>query len=56
MLRQFRQSDLDGYAALLAEPEVERRFAPMTRNDAWRHMAMHVGHWTLLGFGSLVAP
>jgi RimJ/RimL family protein N-acetyltransferase len=51
LLRQFRQTDLDAYAALLAEPEVERRFAPMPRNDAWRHMAMHVGHWKLLGYG-----
>ena len=54
MLRQFRQTDLDVYAALLAEPDVGRWFgidASFTRSDAWRHMAMLLGHWDLLGYG-----
>ena len=54
VLRQFRQSDLDAYTSLLTEPEVARWFridSSFTRNDAWRHMAMLVGHWDLHGYG-----
>ena len=53
-LRQFRQDDLEAYAAILANPDVARFFGdglPAGREDAWRHMAMLVGHWDLLGFG-----
>lgn len=54
MLRQFRQSDLDAYTALLSHPDVARWFSidsSFTRSDAWRHMAMLVGHWDLHGYG-----
>lgn len=53
-LRLFRESDLDAYAEMCADPEVMRYIAqgrPVTRGEAWRHMAMVLGHWQLRGFG-----
>ena len=54
LLRPFRDTDLDVYAAIHADPEVMRYLGdgkPLTRDDAWRSMAMMVGHWALRGFG-----
>ena len=53
LLRPFRADDIDAYAAMCADPEVMKFMGsgPMTREDAWRHMAMLVGHWTLRGYG-----
>jgi RimJ/RimL family protein N-acetyltransferase len=53
VLRMFRESDLDAYAAMLGDPEVMRYLAPgpMTRAEAWRNMAMVLGHWQLRGYG-----
>jgi RimJ/RimL family protein N-acetyltransferase len=53
-LRPFRESDLDAYTALCADPEVIRHLGdgrPFTRDQAWRHMAMLVGHWALRSYG-----
>lgn len=53
-LRAFRDSDLDAYAAIMADPDVTRFLGapgPMSRADAWRQMAMFLGHWVLRGFG-----
>ncbi len=53
-LRPFRESDLDGYAEMCADPEVMRFIGErktMTRAEAWRHMAMALGHWQLRGYG-----
>ena len=53
-LRAFRDSDLDAYAAIMADPEVTRFLGsagPISRADAWRQMAMILGHWVLRGFG-----
>ena len=53
-LRMFRQADFDAYADMLADPEVVRYLfqgQPLPRPEAWRHMAMLLGHWKLLGFG-----
>ncbi|WP_165232391.1 GNAT family N-acetyltransferase [Aquisphaera insulae] len=53
-LRMFRESDLDAYAAMCADPEVMRHLGdgqPMTRSEAWRSMATVLGHWRLRGFG-----
>ena len=53
-LRLFRESDLDAYAEMCADPEVMRYLGncqPMSRADAWRHMALVVGHWQLRGYG-----
>ena len=54
VLRMFRDEDLDAYAAFCADPYVMRFLGdgrPMSRSDAWRHMAMLVGHWSLRGYG-----
>jgi RimJ/RimL family protein N-acetyltransferase len=53
LLRQWRDSDLDAYAKLMADPTVMRFLGDGStagRNDAWRHMAMHAGAWALRGF------
>lgn len=55
-LRALRETDLDDYAALKADPEVLRYLAgagsePWDRGRSWRHLAFLVGHWQLAGAG-----
>jgi RimJ/RimL family protein N-acetyltransferase len=53
-LRQVAQTDFDDYAALCADAEVMRYLGdrvPLSRDDAWRQLAMLAGHWTLRGYG-----
>lgn len=53
-LRLFRDSDLDAYADMCADAEVMRFIGdrrPMTRAEAWRSMAMMLGHHYLRGCG-----
>ena len=53
-LRMFRQSDAEAYAHMLADPQVARYLShgqPLSASEAWRHMAMLLGHWQLFGFG-----
>ncbi len=55
LLRPFRTDDLDAYAAMCADPEVMRYIgnrSVLSREDAWRQMAMFIGHWQLRGFGT----
>jgi RimJ/RimL family protein N-acetyltransferase len=49
----FCQSDLDAYAEMCGDAEVMRYISgsPMTRPEAWRNMALVLGHWQLRGFG-----
>jgi ribosomal-protein-alanine N-acetyltransferase len=52
-LRPWRESDLDAYAAMVADPHVMRFLAdgaPVNRFGAWRQLAMYVGHWTMRGY------
>jgi RimJ/RimL family protein N-acetyltransferase len=53
LLRMFRDEDFEAYAEFCADPDVMRYLTgkPMSRVEAWRHMAMMVGHWTLRGYG-----
>jgi RimJ/RimL family protein N-acetyltransferase len=54
LLRGYRQSDFEAYAAMMADPDVVRYLAdgkPFSRVDAWRQLAMFAGHWELRGFG-----
>lgn len=54
VLRQFRESDLDVYAQICADPEVMQYVGagqPLTRAEAWRSIATILGHWQLRGFG-----
>lgn len=52
-LRPFRESDFESYAGMCADPEVMRYLTgvPLSRMDAWRHLAIVVGHWHLRGYG-----
>jgi RimJ/RimL family protein N-acetyltransferase len=53
-LRRFREDDLDAYAAICADPEVMRYLGEgktLSRGEAWRQMAMILGHWQLRGYG-----
>lgn len=53
LLRQWREDDFEGYARICADPEVMRYLGgqPLTRMEAWRHLAYLVGHWHLRGYG-----
>ncbi|MCI0380896.1 MAG: GNAT family N-acetyltransferase [Gemmataceae bacterium] len=51
-LRAFRETDLDDYARICANPEVVRHVgAPFSRPEVWLHIAMMLGHWQLRGYG-----
>ena len=53
-LRMFREDDLDAYATICADPEVMRYLGDgrtLGRAEAWRQMAMILGHWQLRGYG-----
>ena len=52
-LRMFRESDTDAYFEMVSDPEVMRFLGgkTMSRQEAWRNMAMVIGHWHLRGYG-----
>lgn len=53
-LRPFTEADAAAYAAMCADPEVMRYIgtgAVQTGAEAWRALAMFLGHWQLRGFG-----
>lgn len=53
ILREWRDSDLDAFAAIVADAEVMRFLGPqLTRDEAWRNMASGAGHWLLRGYGT----
>jgi RimJ/RimL family protein N-acetyltransferase len=51
-LREWREADLPAYAEFWAD-EATARFVggACARDDAWRRMAMLIGHWVLRGYG-----
>lgn len=53
VMRELVESDLDGIAALYADPEVMRWLGGdlLDRAEAWRRIAFLIGHWRLRGFG-----
>ena len=54
ILRGFTPADVEPYVRMLADPEVARFLGdgrPLNRADAWRQLAMIIGHWELRGFG-----
>lgn len=53
VMREFRNDDFESYFAVHSDPEVMRYLSgsPLTRGEAWRHLAMIVGHWHLRGYG-----
>jgi RimJ/RimL family protein N-acetyltransferase len=53
VLREWRASDFEAYAATAADPEVMRFMGgALDRADSWRQMALFAGHWTLRGYGT----
>jgi RimJ/RimL family protein N-acetyltransferase len=54
LLREFRPEDFEPYAAMMADPRVGRFLMdgrPLSRAEAWRQLAMFIGHWVLRGYG-----
>jgi RimJ/RimL family protein N-acetyltransferase len=49
----LQQEHFDQYAEIHADDEITKFTARthLGRADAWRHMAMLIGHWQLRGFG-----
>jgi RimJ/RimL family protein N-acetyltransferase len=53
-LRMWRESDLDPYADICADPLVMRYLGAgkvYTRADSWRSIAFFMGHWQMRGYG-----
>jgi RimJ/RimL family protein N-acetyltransferase len=52
-LRQFRESDLDRWAAVMADPVTVEHFGgePMSREETWRRLLMSTGLWLTFGYG-----
>ena len=53
LLRQWRESDLDPFAAMMSNPDVTRYLGdgqPTDRMGAWRGIAVFIGHLALRGF------
>ncbi len=53
-LRKFAEADLDDYARMSADPEMMRYIGAgvvLKRPEAWRSLAMLLGHWQLRGYG-----
>jgi len=54
VLRGFTAADVEPYVRMMADPEVTRFLGdgrPLDRADAWRQLALLIGHWELRGFG-----
>jgi len=47
------ETDFEAYAQICDDPDVMRYIGgkPLTRLEAWRHMAYMVGHWHFRGYG-----
>ena len=50
-MREWRESDLENYAAFRADSVACKYVGVLNRGEAWRAMAYWAGHWNLLGFG-----
>jgi RimJ/RimL family protein N-acetyltransferase len=51
LLREYRQSDFEDFAAFYATERSHFIGGPLTREMAWRGLATHLGHWALRGYG-----
>lgn len=53
VLRGFAEDDLDDYARISGDERVYRWLGGkgLTRDEAWRSMATHLGHWAIRGYG-----
>lgn len=54
-MRMWREDDFEAYARICADPDVMRYLnkegKPLSRLEAWRHLAFLIGHWHLRGYG-----
>jgi RimJ/RimL family protein N-acetyltransferase len=53
LLRQWRPSDLDPFARMMADPAVTRHLGDgktVDRDGAWRQLAIYMGHGALRGY------
>jgi RimJ/RimL family protein N-acetyltransferase len=52
-MREWRETDLPAFAVYYAD-EVTGRFLSSSSDpaEAWRRIALHVGHWILRGYGT----
>ena len=54
-LRAWREEDLEPFAQFCANAATARFLGGVCdRQDAWRRMAMFLGHWSLRGYGNWV--
>jgi len=54
LLRDWEPRDLVPHAEMSADPEVMRYIGDgrtLDRGGSWREIAMHIGHWSLRGYG-----
>ena len=52
ILRQLQEKDFEIFAAHYADEAMAKYIGGLNNRDqAWRRMAMHIGHWKLRGFG-----
>jgi len=52
VLRPWREDDFEIYAAYYADEKMARYVGGVhDREQAWRRLAMLIGHWTLRGYG-----
>jgi RimJ/RimL family protein N-acetyltransferase len=54
ILRMFQEADFEQYAAICADRDVMRYLGEgktLNRWEAWRQLAMIIGHWHLRGYG-----
>jgi len=53
VLREWRADDFDALAEFYADAEVAKFLGGvMERTDAWRALAVAIGHWSLRGYGT----
>jgi RimJ/RimL family protein N-acetyltransferase len=53
LLRGWARTDLDPLAEWSADADVMRYVGgTKTREESWNQLAMHIGHWALLGYGT----
>jgi len=51
-LRQWKENDFSAFAAYYADENNAKYVGGQKNSDeAWRHMALQIGHWQLKGFG-----
>jgi RimJ/RimL family protein N-acetyltransferase len=51
LLREYRLSDFDAFAAHLADPETTTFISPHDRRSAWRIFGCNMGEWMIKGAG-----